>query len=684
MLRKNAHKVPVEQLYVSTDPESIGFNRTDQSGAPDLFHGQKRAADAFQLAAESTHLGFNGFVGLPPGYPIGGGLARALKPYAETRPAPPDLVCVNNFEAIEKPLILEVPAGTGASFETDVMTALDQVMEGVRAGQFETVQQVAAFFGQLLGDARTEALAKYAASAMEDLSSGLLSRIDLSEFEDEGAARQIHQILRFRYAINVLVDNGGLSGAPLIAEETKSMDDLFGGIDDDMIERVGRLGPCHAVTAGAYHRAQGGYIVSDLSRLPRGSLVLYAQVLSEKKLWFPNMPECNPICESPTKVRAFWHSDDITFAMLSRIFYAFEGGFKVSAQFEDEIERTDDTTVHVARILAEIAKEELDAPLDAVSVARLVEHCARMAQDGRKLLLDFEDLRDIMREANTYTKQRQGEVTRVSDVEKALTQRVERSNAYREFEYESILEDRRLVETSGSRVGQINGLTIFNYAQKNFSVPKRITARVRLGEGDVVQIHREVGLSSVSHEKGSLTMEGYLMAQYGRDLPFALNATVNFEQNFSFTSGDSSSAAQLFALVSAISGVPIKQSIGVTGTMDQVGHVQAIGGVNLKIEGFFDICQKRGLDGSHGVLIPQANVRDLMLREDIVDAVRQGKFAVYAVETIDQGLEVLMGMRAGARNRRGQFPRGSINAKVEERIRHYAEKRKFFGLRRWI
>ncbi len=686
MLRKHARKVPADQLYVATDPQTLGFDRTDRAGSAELFHGQTRAQEAFRLAAESPHLGFNAFVGLPPGYPLGKSLSNALGPHAAKRPVPPDLVCINNFQAIDKPKVVQADSGAGPKLASELEIALHQLMEGMRNGQIQTAKEASDFFVHTVGpgEAEDDPLADYLRSAAEDMETGFLAQVTFDSLSDDTAAAQLAAVLRVRYGINVLVSHDGAEQAPVIDDEMQTLAGLFGDIDEEVLERVRGLGPCHAVKAGAIHRAQGGYIVCALEDLPRGAFLPFTRLLAEKKLWFPKLRPCAPLCEIPTAMRAIWSSRSVPFGFLSTVSFSFGQAFKITAQFEDQIQRTEDTTTHMARLIARFAEDELDLPLEAAAVARLIEHSARLAQDSRNLDLDFDELGDIMREANTYAHLRLDAATGAADVKKAITQRVERSNAFREYEHERILEDRRLVETSGTRVGQVNGLSIITYAQKDFSLPKRITARVRLGEGDVVQIHREVGLSSVSHEKGALTMEGYLMAQYGQDMPFALNATVNFEQNFSFTSGDSSSSTQLYALVSAISGVPIKQGIAVTGTMDQVGNVQAIGGVNLKIEGFFDVCRKRGLDGSHGVLIPQANVRDLMLREDIIDAVEAGKFSVYAVDTIDQGLEVLTGLRAGTRNRRGQFPRGSVNWRVEDRIRHYAEKRKFFGLRRWI
>lgn len=690
MARKDTHRLGVDQLFAPTDPMSLGFSRTDEAPPAPLFVEQQRAHDAVQLAANSDHVGFNAFIQLPPGYPLGDSLVDELKPFAQNRPVPPDLVCINNFSDINRPKIIEVPTGTGPRLAEQISSTILQMVQRCVSGDIAdpaaAVQFVAGkLSARMQSDGAGDAISSYVRSLVEDMEDRFLVRLDFSQISDDREAARVTQILQLRYGINVLVCHDGRKGAPLEENEGPPFDELFGSIDGEFLESVAGLGPAHVLRAGALHQAQGGFLVSNFDRFIPGPFAFFARILAEPNLWFPSAQGCNPICEIPNNVRVFWMATIASFHFLTEVSSLFEEAFRVSAQFDTRLDRNTDNTVHAARILARLANQELDRPLNGGAVARLIEHGARMAQHSTKIFLNLEELGDLMREANTYTKLRNAAQTDSADVDKAILKKLERSNAYREFEYERILDDRRVIETSGTAVGQINGLSVTTYAQSDFAVPNRITARVRLGEGDVVQIHREVGLSSMSHEKGQRTMEGYLVAQYGKDLPFALDATVNFEQNFYYTSGDSSSSAQLYALVSAISGVPLAQSIAVTGTMDQQGRVQEIGGVNVKIEGFFDICESRGLKGSHGVMIPRSNVPDLMLRADIVEAVAQGKFNVYAVDTIDQGLEVLTGMKAGRRNRRGQFPRGTVNWRAEERIRHYAEKRKLFGaIRRWF
>ena len=337
-----------------------------------------------------------------------------------------------------------------------------------------------------------------------------------------------------------------------------------------------------------------------------------------------------------------------------------------------------------ARMIATMVREAELQPFDRSAVARVIEHGARMVGDAERLSMEGEHLKDLLREANHRAKENGNGVVTAADVQRAIDGRIYRADRLRERMQEAILRDTVLIETDGEEVGQINGLSIIPLGGFIFGRPTRITARTRMGKGEVVDIEREVELGGPIHSKGVLILAGFLGARYAAETPLSLSASLVFEQSYSQIEGDSASSAELYALLSSLADVPIKQSLAVTGSVNQRGQVQAIGGVNQKIEGFFDICEARGLTGEQGVLIPASNVKNLMLREDVVDAAAEGRFHIYPVETVDEGIEILTDVPAGKRGEgpetpEDEYPEGSINYRVARRLAELAEKRSEFG-----
>lgn len=318
-------------------------------------------------------------------------------------------------------------------------------------------------------------------------------------------------------------------------------------------------------------------------------------------------------------------------------------------------------------------------PVDAAGVARIIDEGARLADDREKLSIEIGRISDLVREADYWSGQAKRKVTTRQDVVRAIEEQIQRSDRLRDRAQEVIGRGVVLVETEGAAVGQINGLSVIQLGSFSFGRPSRITARVRMGSGRVTDIEREAKLGGPLHSKGVMILWGFLAGRYALDVPLALAATLVFEQSYGGVEGDSASSAELYALLSALADIPIKQSLAVTGSVNQWGEVQAIGGVNEKIEGFFDICRARGLNEQQGVLIPKSNVQHLMLREDVVEAVRHGQFAIYPVGTIDEGIEILTGVKAGERNSEGRFPGGTLNRLVEDKLRSFAERARSFA-----
>ena len=342
--------------------------------------------------------------------------------------------------------------------------------------------------------------------------------------------------------------------------------------------------------------------------------------------------------------------------------------FKVQVDFDTRMDRSAESQQQYARLIATLARQEDLLAFDREAVARIIDHSARLAGDNEKLATHMRSLMDLLLECDYWARGRQAEVVTAVDVQHSIDAQVHRADRLRARVQEEIQRGTIMIDTQDSKVGQINGLSVWMLGGFSFGQPTRITARVRMGKDRVVDIEREVEMGGPIHSKGVLILSHFLGARYALDYPLSLSASLVFEQSYGGVEGDSASSAELYALLSALAGAPLRQSLAVTGSVNQHGEIQAIGGVNEKIEGFFDVCNNRGLTGEQGVLIPASNVKHLMLRHDVVAAVEAGRFAVYPVSHVDEGIELLTGITAGTRDTQGLFPEASINRLVEDRL----------------
>jgi len=428
------------------------------------------------------------------------------------------------------------------------------------------------------------------------------------------------------------------------------------------------------IRAGALHRACGGYLVVDVERILTQPFAweglkraLRAREIrieppAEAQGW-SNMLTLEP--ESvPCDVKVILVGDRELFYLLTENDPDFPELFKVAADFDEDMPRSDVNVVRYAALLAMLGRASDLLPFDRTGIARLVEHGARLAEDAGRLSLQTRLLADVMREADFHARASQLPAVGCVQVDAAIASRLRRFGRYAERVLESMIDGTTLISTTGARCGQINALVVIELAGEQFGHPMRITATARLGEGDVVDIERETELGGAIHSKGVLILSAFLGARYARHQPLSLSASLVFEQSYSPVEGDSASLAELCALLSALAQIPIRQSFAVTGSVNQLGEVQAIGGVNEKIEGFFDLCVARGLSGEQGVVIPQASVRHLMLREDVVAAAHEGRFHVHAVATVDEAMEILTGLPAGIADAKGVMPRETVNYRV--------------------
>ncbi|MFP3944301.1 MAG: Lon protease family protein [Alphaproteobacteria bacterium] len=497
------------------------------------------------------------------------------------------------------------------------------------------------------------------------------------------------QLLR-RYHVNLLVDNSDLTGAPVVYEDEPSFDRLLG-----RVEHRARMGTLvtdhHLIRPGALHRANGGYLILDARKVLTRPMVWEAlkRVLRAGEVRIESLHEAlghvTTITLEPEPIaldaKVVLIGGRLLYYLLAAADPEFGHLFKVAADFDDRMMRDRESQRLYARLIAKLARSDRLAPFTSAAVGRVMEYSARLAGDSERLSARVETIADVLREADHWARKSGGEKVTPEAVDQAIDARIKRLDRVRERALEAIETGLVAIDTDGSAVGQVNGLSVLTVGEFAFGRPTRITARIRLGSGKVMDIEREVELGGPIHSKGFLILNGFISARYLNDEPLSLQASLVFEQSYSGVEGDSASLAETCALLSAISQAPIRQQFAVTGSIDQHGGVQAIGGVNEKIEGFFDVCASRGLTGGQGVIVPHSNIRHLMLEDRVVDAVREGKFHIHGVRTVDEALEVLTGVPAGAAQEEGGFPPDSLNARIEERLRYLNRKRRAFAVR---
>ncbi len=491
-----------------------------------------------------------------------------------------------------------------------------------------------------------------------------------------------------RYQVKVMVDHGASQGAPVVYEDTPRLANLVGSIGQR--SEMGVLSADFTlIRSGALHRANGGYLLLDAHKLlaePESWEALKRALQArEVRIEFPHSIgsaaltaalEPEPI---PLNVKVVLLGERVLYYLLWDYDPDFEALFKVAADFDNDMEWSAEGLRLYARLIGDLARRHDLRALDRDAVARVVEYAARLSEDTERITVHLQTISDLLREADYWARARAAAHVQRVDVQKAIDAQIRRMDRVRERSYEEVHRGIVSIDTEGSRVGQVNGISVIELGGFAFGQPSKISATAGLGEGDIVDIERETELGGALHSKGVLILSAYLASRYCADKPLSLAASVVFEQSYASIEGDSASAAELCALLSALAQAPLRQDLGVTGAVNQCGEVQAIGGVNEKIEGFYDICAARDLNARQGVLIPRANVAHLMLREDVVQAVADGRFAVYAVYHIDQAMELLTGVVAGQADDQDGFPDDSINRRVSDRLADWADIRHEFS-----
>jgi ATP-dependent Lon protease len=479
------------------------------------------------------------------------------------------------------------------------------------------------------------------------------------------------------YDVNIILDNSGTNEVPIVVETSPTYSNLFGSVERVSDGRGNYYSDFTNIKAGSLLRANGGYLVLNVMHLfeEPGVWRTLKRVLTYHKMEIQDSPNLFQFHSTTVKpepidldVKIILIGSQIVYSYLSEYEYDFKKMFKIKADFDYEMNRNDAVLREYARVIKKFIKNENLKEFDKYAIAHLLEIAAISAGQKNKLTTRFSKIADLAREASFWATDDGAEVVSAAHIEKAYQSARERHGMLENKISEMYEEDTLLMDVTGERVGQINGLAIYSADFYSFGRPTRITATVSLGSGNIINVERESGMSGRHYNKGVLIISGYFKETFGQELPLSFNANLVFEQSYGTVDGDSASSAEIYALLSTISGLPIKQSIAVTGSLNQKGDVQPIGGVNEKIEGFFDICKSVGLNKKQGVIIPIQNVKDLMLREDVIEAVKNREFHVYPIERVEEGIEILTGVIAGKKTARG-YTKNSVFDLVEETIK---------------
>jgi lon-related putative ATP-dependent protease len=566
-----------------------------------------------------------------------------------------DLTCLIRYR--EKKLIDDI-------VELDKKIAFKAVNELVNSlkNKYRTVKDVSEYLDEVLQD------------IMDNLE--ILKIKNCSELNVENKRKILD-----KYNVNLLVDNSKTDGAPVI-NELKPSCNTIGGYFDYTVMHGAYTTDYMKINAGSAHRAAGGYLIIEVEEILGDSLAwdLLKKIIRHGTVKIENLPggsdNFHATCMKPEELsvsmKVILIGNPLTFQILYENDDEFVELFKVKAAFDDEFHRSDSMIQKYLSFIANVCQEEMFLPCSRGAVAKIIDYSSRLAGHKDKLSAQLSVAIDMLREANFRAVMKNGDMILPEDISEAFEQKCYRSNTYEKKIHELIQENTILIDTAGTQIGQVNGVSILDMGDYIFGKPIRITAKTFIGSGTIVNIEREVEMSGQIHSKGVLILSGYLGQIYAQDKPLAMNASICFEQHYEEIEGDSASCAELYCLISSLSDLPLRQDIAVSGSVDQRGRVQPVGGINQKIEGFFNVCQLKGLTGTEGVIIPLSNIKNLMLNDDVVTAVKKGMFHIYPVTTIEEGLKILTNVEPGVPSVDGSFQKGTIHFIVNNKLRAYA------------
>ncbi len=712
---------------------TFDFETTDELEALNKFLGQERALQAVKFGIGVNSQGYNMYAMGPSGIGKRSLIRSVLKEHAATRAIPSDWCYIHNFKLPSKPIALELPPGIGPSLQDDMKMLVEELSNSILAVfESDEYNNSMAKINQEFNRKRRQKDTKnintkliprlykerhkkekslqcdltrivvepiinkvkkkypdlknvtdYLSSVQEDVISHVNDFIKMDEVTNT-LYFDMESPLLINYQVNLLVNNKDLAGAPIIFEDNPSYSNLICRIEHSALNGVLTTN-FTLIKPGSLHRANGGYLVIEARKLKKYhdawdglKRALYTR---EIKIDSPEdlSDQAKPISlepESiPLNVKIILLGERYIYFTLTNHDPDFNELFKVTIDFDEAIDRNKKNIELYARLIATIVQKEKLRTFHRDAVSAIIEHSSRIAEDNEKLSMHIRSLNNLVIEADYWAGIKGNQMVRIGDVQEALTSQIHRMDRTRELYYEDIYRNFIIIHTEGSVVGQVNALSVVRSGKFSYGHPTRITAVVRVGKGQIIDIQREIKMAGPSFSKAGFIISNFIASRYSHDHPLSLFASFSFEQMYAHIDGDSASVAEVCALLSALANVPIKQSIAVTGSMDQYGRVQAIGGVNEKIEGYFDICKFKGLDGSQSVIIPAVNIKNLMLREDIVDAVRKKLFYIYVIDYIDDAIKLLTGMTAGPKIN-GKYNKNTFNYKVEKKLLEFSERGK--------
>jgi lon-related putative ATP-dependent protease len=687
-------EVPLEKLRWRCPVEFLDFQTTDEIAAVTDFIGQERAQKAIALGLQMKAPGYNIFVAGPNGTGKATIVKSFLAELKDNGAIPPDLLYLHNFEHPDAPKLIRLPAGQGKAFTKEMNAFIAELQnilatntappskpqdEGKRAAK-KSSRDSAAWAQNRILELKNKYPDHRLAAHWDGMHAFLVAALE------QWQAHELKGMPSFNECrANLLVDNSHSTGAPVIFEPAPTYNNLFGAIarvqDRDGLWRTDFM----QIKAGALARANGGYLLFNLldAVSEPGVWRTLKRALRDRRLEIQTHEPLMAAGPTPLRPEAIdLNVKVVVLADLDEYYHLYRHDddffeiFKVRADFDTSIPNEASAHRQYAGFIKKICQEENLLPFDRSAVAAVIEHGVWLTELQSKISTRFGEIADLLREADLWARNEKNPAVAARHVRRALDEKNYRLRQSEERLFERIRAGRLMIDVEGQKVGQANALMILNYLDYVFGYPSRITAAVGMGSSGIINIEREADLSGKTHNKGVAIISGYMRSKYAHDKPLSMSASIAFEQSTYSVDGDSASVAEVCAILSALSGLPLRQDLAVTGSMNQKGEIQGIGAVNEKIEGFFNACQVKGFTGAQGVIIPRLNLDDLMLPETVIAAVAQGKFRLYAVAHLDEALELLTGMPAGEKDAEGKYPEGTLHYKVDQRLRELNKEKK--------
>lgn len=716
------------------DPIHLGFKNTNEIKAITRIVGQNRALEALKFGIGIKSQGYNLYAMGPQGIGKRTLLSSVLAIQAHKQKIPPDWCYIHNFKIPEKPIAIKLPAGLGLQLQNDMKEALDDITtsmiavldsveyrrgikkirdvythkrkrireeEGIKISnpelykeQYKREKNLRARYVSNIIEPIIKRLSKkyakfpnvitYFNAARQDIINNVNDIVQQDDKTDLFTLSLENPALT-KYKVNLLVDNSKLKQAPVIFENSPSYATLITRIEHT--SNQGNLTTNFTlIRPGALHLANGGYLIIEARKIKKNpeawealKSCLYSHRIQIKPI--ETDVSVRPVSlepmDIPLDIKIILIGDRNNYYTLCHRDPDFVELFKVAVDFDEEINRNPKNIHLYAELIATIARRHKLVPLHVNAVSRIIDQSSRLAEDTQKLTTHVRDIEDLIIESAYWAAQKNKHIIQSADVTQAINAQIHRMDRSRELYYEDILRNFIIIKTAGKTIGQVNCLSVRRVGNFAYGHPTRVTARVRIGKGRLIDIQREIKMAGPMHSKAGLTILNFLASRFTEDRLFSLVCSISFEQIYCWTDGDSASVGELCALLSALAEVPLLQHFAITGSADQYGEVQAIGGVNEKIEGFYDVCKAQGLNGKHGVIIPTVNIKNLMLREDIVKAARTGKFSIYAINSVDEALALLTGLDISTRDAEGNYLESTLYHKIEKRLKKFSRNSKY-------